>query len=255
MSKTLSLPKVIAHRGAKTYAPENTLSAFKIAKDKGATWVEFDVQLSADNQLFIFHDDDLRRTTLVKGLAKSMTLTELKQLDAGGWFSEKFAGETVPSFSETMDCLISLKLNANIEIKSCGDVDYDSKLALKVCEFLTNLPKDLPIRLLVSSFSFEALQIVHQKLPTIPLAMLLEVTRWHHFIKHLADIKTMYHKLNCCSLNINQDILTKDRIRILDFADQIACYTVNKRDRAENLFNWGVQSVFSDHVDLMSKFY
>jgi glycerophosphoryl diester phosphodiesterase len=254
VTKPLSLPKVIAHRGAKSYAPENTLAAFKLAAEKGASWVEFDVQLSRDNQLFVFHDDDLRRTTLIKGLARDLTLAELKKCDAGSWFNDKFANEPIPSLSETMDLLIKCQLNANIEIKSCGDQEYDKRLAMAVCEYLKQLPEDLPIKLLVSSFSFDCLEIVRNELPNMPIGMLLEVTRWHHFMDHVRDIKGLYHKLNCSSLNINQDILTKDRIKLLDFAEQIACYTVNKRDRAEHLFSWGVDSVFSDHVDLLNKF-
>ncbi|MDO8953540.1 MAG: glycerophosphodiester phosphodiesterase family protein [Gammaproteobacteria bacterium] len=254
MKKSLRASPVIAHRGAKTFAPENTIAAFKIAKQKGATWIEFDVQLSADDQLFVFHDDDLRRTTHVKGLARELTLDELKKLDAGAWFDAKFAGERIPSLTETMECLIELKLNANIEIKSCGEPEYDARLAAKVCEFLKKLPANLPIKLLVSSFSFEALEIVRANLPKCPLGMLLEITRWPHFIKHIAEIKAEYKKLNCVSLNVNQDILTKDRVRTLNFSEQILTFTVNKPARAKALFAWGVDGVFSDHVDLMTQF-
>lgn len=243
------LPQVIAHRGAKTYAPENTLSAFRLAKAKGASWVEFDVQLSHDNELFVFHDDDLRRTAHIKGLARELTITELKQLDVGSWFSADFKNERIPTLRETIDCLVENKLNANLEIKCCGEPDYDERLTKKVCEFLK--AQDLPITILVSSFSFDALQTVYDALPNYPLAMLLEITKWSHFTKHIGEIESLYRKLKCCSLNVNQDILDRDRLRILDFAEQIAAYTVNQPDRAKALFNWGVDSVFSDQADLL----
>lgn len=246
---TITLPQVIAHRGAKTYAPENTLSAFKLAKTKGASWVEFDVQLSRDGQLFVFHDDDLRRTTNGKGLARNLTMAELKELDAGSWFSPEFANERIPTLQETIDCLVENKLHANLEIKCCGETDYDEQLAVKVCDFLNS--QNLPIQILVSSFSFDALQIVHDRLPHYPLAMLLEITKWSHFTKHISEIETLYQQLNCCSLNLNQAILDRDKVKCLDFADQIAVYTVNQPERAKALFNWGVDSVFSDQADLL----
>ncbi|MDF2529210.1 MAG: glycerophosphodiester phosphodiesterase [Gammaproteobacteria bacterium] len=251
MKNNIKLPKLISHRGAKSYAPENTLSAFKIAKEAQASWVEFDVQMSSDQKLFILHDDDVRRTTNGKGLAREHTLAELKELDAGSWFKPNFANEKVPTLEETINYLCELKLSANIEIKACGDSEYDAILALKTCEFLEQLPSNLPIKLLVSSFSFDVIRIVRKHLPDCPIAMLLEVNRWPHFIKHLPEIKGLYQELGCCSLNLNHNILTKDRVRSLDFAEQIAVYTVNKPDRAKALFAWGVNSVFSDHPDLL----
>jgi glycerophosphoryl diester phosphodiesterase len=250
--KTIKLPKLIAHRGAKSYAPENTLSAFMLAKEKGASWIEFDVQMSADEQLFILHDDDLRRTTDGKGLAREYILAELKTLDAGSWFSPKFSNEKLPSLEEALNCLKNIGLSANLEIKACGDLEYDRRLAEKTCELLKALPKDFPVKILVSSFSFEVLEIVREKLPDWPLAMLLDVTKWKHFLKHFPEIKALYQRLNCCSLNINQDILNKDRVRDLDFAEQIAAYTVNKPERAHALFAWGVNAIFSDQADLLS---
>ncbi|MDF2690551.1 MAG: ugpQ [Gammaproteobacteria bacterium] len=253
MKKHITLPKLIAHRGAKTYAPENSLSAFKLAKQKGASWVEFDVQMSADEHLFILHDDDLRRTTNGKGLAREHILAELKTLDAGSWFNLNFNNEKIPTLEETIDCLNKIKLSANLEIKACGDSEYDAELAKKTCEFLKQLPADFPVQILVSSFSFEVLQIVREHLPNWPLAMLLEVNKWTHFVKHRPEIKALYQDLDCTSLNINQDILTKDRVRDLDFAKQIASYTVNKPERAKALFAWGVNCLFSDQVNLLDK--
>jgi glycerophosphoryl diester phosphodiesterase len=252
MKKNIRLPKLIAHRGAKSHAPENTLSAFRLAKEKGASWVEFDVQMSSDEHLFVLHDDDLRRTTDGKGLAREYILAELKTFNAGSWFNAKFANEKLPTLEETLDCLKKIGLSANLEIKACGDPEYDAKLAEKTCEYLKQLPADFPVNILISSFSFEVLEIVHERLPDWPLAMLLDVTKWNHFIKHRKEIKALYEKLACCSLNINQDILSKDRVRDLDFAEQIAAYTVNKADRAKALFAWGVNCIFSDQTDLLS---
>ena len=58
----LQLPKVVGHRGAAAYAPENTLESFREAKRRGATWVEIDVKLTADSVPILMHDASLKRT-------------------------------------------------------------------------------------------------------------------------------------------------------------------------------------------------
>jgi glycerophosphoryl diester phosphodiesterase len=85
-------PAVIAHRGDKKNAPENTLAAFKLAAEKGADAIELDVQLSADGQVIVFHDPVVDRTTNGTGRVSTFSLDALRDLDAGSWFSEHFKG-------------------------------------------------------------------------------------------------------------------------------------------------------------------
>lgn len=89
--------RVIAHRGARAFAPENTLAAIDKAAATCADAVEIDVQLTADGQAVVFHDDDLSRCTDVRvrfprrdaWLLHRFTLPELRQLDAGSWFADE----------------------------------------------------------------------------------------------------------------------------------------------------------------------
>jgi len=81
---TLAEPfRIIAHRGASGYAPENTMAAFERAVAMGATEVETDVAFTKDGRLLLFHDDTLERTTNGAGLPEDFTLAELLELDAG----------------------------------------------------------------------------------------------------------------------------------------------------------------------------
>ncbi|HBI56560.1 MAG TPA: hypothetical protein DDY38_07025, partial [Firmicutes bacterium] len=73
----------IAHRGASSLAPENTMTAFRKAAELGADGLELDVQFSKDGKLVVIHDELLNRTTNGKGLVKDYSLAELKELDAG----------------------------------------------------------------------------------------------------------------------------------------------------------------------------
>lgn len=94
---------VIAHRGASTYAPENTFAAFDLALDMGAHHLELDVQTSSDGHLVIIHDDLVNRTTNGFGRVWKHTLAQLQALDAGAWFDNKFTGERIPTLEAVLN--------------------------------------------------------------------------------------------------------------------------------------------------------
>ncbi len=126
MGATLKPDKVlVAHRGASAYAPEHTLEAYRLAITQGADFVEQDLQISKDGVLVCLHDLTLERTTNVEEVfpgrsrpgqsgaeggsrrwyVSDFTLAELKQLDAGAWFSEKYRGARIPTFQEAIDAV------------------------------------------------------------------------------------------------------------------------------------------------------
>ena len=108
--------KVVAHRGASGYAPENTLVSFEKGIALGADMVELDVHLTADDSVVVMHDHDVNRTTDGKGAISGMTFAELRQLDAGGWFDKKFSGQRVPTLSEVLQ-LVNGRVKVLIELK------------------------------------------------------------------------------------------------------------------------------------------
>ena len=114
---------VIAHRGASAYAPENTLAAFKLARELKADWFELDCTLTRDGEVIVIHDDDTERTTGVPGKVAKMTLTEVKALDAGAWKAPEFAGEPLPTLVEALDLAKSLRIGVYVEIKDSAN-DY-----------------------------------------------------------------------------------------------------------------------------------
>ncbi len=102
----------IGHRGAKAYAPENTLASFKKALEIGVDAVELDVRKTKDTQLVVIHDADVKRTTNGEGLVNDFTLKEIKSFDAGG-------GEKIPTFEEALDFL-DKKVKVFVELKEVG---------------------------------------------------------------------------------------------------------------------------------------
>ena len=94
---------VIAHRGASSYAPENTFAAFDLALRMGVGHLELDVHFTSDGHIVVIHDDTVDRTTNGHGPVTAHTLAELRALDAGAWFGEEFSGERIPTFADVLD--------------------------------------------------------------------------------------------------------------------------------------------------------
>ncbi|MFN3631099.1 MAG: glycerophosphodiester phosphodiesterase family protein, partial [Casimicrobiaceae bacterium] len=94
-----SYPRTMAHRGAGTLAPENTLAALRHGHALGYRAAEVDVKCSADGVTFLLHDDALERTTNGTGRAEQLDWRALSLLDAGGWFGQSFAGEPLPTYA------------------------------------------------------------------------------------------------------------------------------------------------------------
>jgi len=93
---------IIAHRGASSYAPENTMAAFDLALQMGTSHLEFDVHLTHDDHLVVIHDDMVDRTTNGTGPVADQTLAALQRLDAGAWFGEAFAGARIPTLADVL---------------------------------------------------------------------------------------------------------------------------------------------------------
>jgi glycerophosphoryl diester phosphodiesterase len=93
-------PVLVAHRGASHDAPENTLPAFHLAWEQGADAIEGDFHLTSDQKIICIHDKDTARVTGKKLIVARSTLAELRALDAGAWFSPRYAGTRLPTFAE-----------------------------------------------------------------------------------------------------------------------------------------------------------
>lgn len=126
---TLPAKGICAHRGAMDTHPENTIAAFKEAIRLHAQMIEFDVRLTKDNKLVILHDETVDRTTNGTGKIEDLTIKQVKRLDAGSWKSQKFKGEKIPTFEETLSIMPD-DIWLNIHLKGGG------KLGKKVAKIL-----------------------------------------------------------------------------------------------------------------------
>ena len=155
--------EIIAHRGFSAIAPENTLVAFEAAIRRGANSIEFDVQITADGIPVIFHDQTLDRITGTAGTVRDKTLAELKKLDAGAWFAERYAGTTIPTLEETLAGLKDINGYLYFDIKPHAEwSDGELKTMLGMVE-----AAKLGDRTLLTSFNEELLTRCRQYSPQI----------------------------------------------------------------------------------------
>ena len=116
---TMALPKVISHRGANKYAPQNTLAAFEKSVQIGVDGFETDVHITKDEQLVICHNYTIDETSDGEGEISQMTLAQLKSYDFGSYFSPKYAGTRLPTVDEFLSFVETTDISVlNIELKS-----------------------------------------------------------------------------------------------------------------------------------------
>jgi glycerophosphoryl diester phosphodiesterase len=217
---------VLAHRGARGHAPENTLLAFERCIKAGAKWIELDVQLH-DGELWVFHDLRLERCTNGQGWLVDHPADALRQLDAG-------SGEKIPFLREAIEA-IARRAQLNIELKTAAGTA--TAVAVLLREFLARGWKAEDF--MVSSFHLPELRDFHRRMPEVPMLMLL------------------------CGVPLN---LAADAVAIgagtlglgMDFVDdalvadahqrglKVFVYTVNDAEDMKRLRARGIDGVFSD---------
>jgi len=152
--------RVCGHRGHNDGAPENTIPAFETAHALGATSVEIDTALSADDTVMVIHDLLVDRTTNGIGAVADMTAADIAGLDAGAWFSPTFAGTRVPTLRETLTTARRLDLVLEVEIKE--------KLRLNAfAEALAETVADDLDRVMMISFDHANLRDIKRRIPGI----------------------------------------------------------------------------------------
>ena len=110
-------PLLLAHRGCSKAAPENTLPAFALAREKGIPGIELDVRLCATGEVVVIHDAEVDRTTDGSGRVEDLSWKQLRTLDAGRWKDQKFTGTRIPLLAEVFD-LLGESMIYDIEIKN-----------------------------------------------------------------------------------------------------------------------------------------
>lgn len=112
----MNRPLIIAHRGARAEAPENTAAAFAHAMAYPIDGIELDVQMSADGVALLFHDRTLKKVAGVRRRPGDLSWEKLQEMDAGSWFAPEFAGEPLLGFDRMLE-MFAGRTRLFIEIK------------------------------------------------------------------------------------------------------------------------------------------
>ncbi|MGE5171991.1 MAG: glycerophosphodiester phosphodiesterase [Rudaea sp.] len=236
-------PRLAAHRGAGRLAPENTLAAMRLGYAHGYRMVECDVKLSADGVAFLLHDATLDRTTDATGRADAATWRELSRLDAGSWHSGAYAGEPLPTLAAIARWSLAHGVAVNVEIKPTPGRERETGAAVALDA--AALWAGAGVKPLLSSFSEAALAGAGDAVDALPRAWLAD--------RLPDDWRERVARVGCIAVDVKHTLLTQAQCDVFRTAGlRVAAWTVNDPARAAELLEWGVDTVITDAVDVIS---
>ncbi len=221
---------ITAHRGYSAEYPENSMPAFKGAIDRGADFIELDVQQTADGEIVVMHDSNLKRITGVDKNIWEVTYDEIKDLDSGSWFSEEFSDVRIPKLEEVIK-LCRGRIRLNIELKPTG---YETNLEEAVTDIIqeNHFVRDC----VVSSKKYEALEAVKALDPDIETAYIASVTYGNLSELEAAD-----------GFSIESMLVTSRLVNhIHQQGKEVYVWTVNKEESVTRMLELGVDNIITD---------
>lgn len=269
---TMSGQKIIniAHRGARSIAPENTILAAQKGYEMGAAMWELDVAMSFDKEIVVIHDDTLERTSNAAALfpakkpwkIEDFSFAELRTLDFGSWFIEKdpfgtiangtvskaetasFVGLPIPTLREALSFTKEKNWRVNVEIKDLTGKPGDSAIVEEVVGLIQELGMQKSV--IISSFNHSYIARAKKAGPSIYTAALVENPD--------PDPVALLEKLNANAYNpsiktMNFSQIAPLRAKGLD----IFVWTVNDEETMRKLIAAGVSGIFTDYPQLLKK--
>lgn len=222
--------EVTAHRGYSAAYPENTIPAFKGAIQVGADWAELDVQQTADGEVIVMHDSNLKRTTGLDKEVWQVTWDEIKDLDNGSWFDKKYQTVRIPTLEEVLKVCRG-KIHLNIEIKPSG---HDKDLEEQVAKLLKKY--HMRDTCVVSSLKYDSLRKIKQADDSIETAYITSVSYGNFTDLEYAD-----------GYSVESTLLSKSFVNKAQKAGkQIYVWTVNSEERLEKVVGMGIDNVITD---------
>lgn len=264
----VSRPLNIAHRGARSLAPENTLAAARQALAVGANMWELDVSLTADGELILIHDDSLVRTTDVRQQfpdrapwhCATFTLAEIKQLDAGSFFVESdpfgtiaagaidaqtqasLRGEPIPTLAEALQFTRDHNWSVNVEIKKTPPPLESFPVVERVLDLIVAL--GMQGQVLLSSFEHRYLKTANAINPAIPTAALVK--------QPPADPVALLQRLQCRVYHPHYRLVDADQIGQLRQAGfEVNVWTVNRPEEIHYFSEAGASGIITDFPQVL----
>lgn len=264
-SRTLN----IAHRGAGSLAPENTLAAARKALELGADMWELDVQMTADGELLVLHDSTLKRTSNVEAVfpgrqpwrVSEFTMDQIRLLDFGSWFGKQdpfaqisagvvadsdllcYVGEPAPTLEEALKFTLEHGWRVNLEIKDLSGTPGHQHVAAKVIALVEKL--DMADLVLISSFNQSYLAQVRESNPGIATGVLVSKRhpRPDALMRQLGT--QAYHPRKTAIRAADISLLIRQGFRV-------HVWNVNDQQTMESMIQAGVSGIFTDFPQLLT---
>ena len=239
--------RIIAHRGASAYAPENTIKAFELAVKMGARDFEFDVHQTKDGILVVHHDFDLKRTSGRDVKIAEHTYAELKKINVAAHFAKDPAFQPLPRLEEVLDIIEPPSRWLNFEVKN--DNNMYPGIEEKVLAFLHSKP-GLFEKPIISSFDHGTLRRFRERSPELKLAYL------GHNLKTVLLLPAIKKAKEVGAVNFHMNVRLAFKLnvaRLHKAGFRVCVYTVNTKKEALRMQAIGIDGIFSNHPDIMGK--
>ena len=231
-------PLIIAHRGFSAVAPENTLSAFKLAIENKADMIELDIRMSKDKSVVVIHDSKLDRTTDGTGRVRAKYIWNLKKLDAGSWFDKSFKGEKIPTLEEVFR-LVKGRIPIDIEIKKTrGKEEIEERVLGLIYSF------EMVDKVIISSFNPRVIRKIRKLSSEIPTGFI------YHYPVYFNPGRIL-KRLGANVLIHNYKFTTEKLVKKVHTSGfRIFVYSVNSFDKIKRMVELGVDGIITDDVKL-----
>lgn len=248
----------IAHRGASGHAPEHTMESYRLGEEMNGDYIEIDLQMTKDGTLIAMHDEDVSRTSHQEGLVSDLTIEEIKQLDVGSWFNErfphlansKFTNLTVPTLDEIVT-EFGTSANYYIETKQPNENPGMTNELIRVLQEHDLINQNVREgQVIIQSFSEESLKEIHKLEPSLPIIQLISYTKKAKIsMQELENIREY-----AVGIGVNYKHLSQKYIQqVRDAGLLIHPYTVNEKSKMKQLIDWGVTGMFTNYPDRLDE--
>ena len=263
------LPLNIAHRGARSLAPENTLAAASKGLEVGADMWELDIQMTADGELIVIHDSTLKRTSNVREVfpnrkpwfVHQFTLDEIRLLDFGSWFRKQdpfgqiaaglvaesdlasYVHQQAPTLGEALTFTLEHSWRVNLEIKDLGGNPNPDQVVKKILALVEDL--DMVDSVLISSYNQTYLAQVKKVHPHVATGVLVSKPHPHP--------QSLLRQLGAQAYHPRLSAFRPADVALLHRYDcRVHVWNVNDYKTMERLVRAGVDGIFTDFPQLLT---
>lgn len=227
-----------AHRGASSYTPENTMSAFRKALELRATGIELDLQKTKDRKIVIFHDSTIDKKSNNKGKISDYTYNELKEMDFGSWFGKEYKNERIVLFEDFAKEFLNKDLTFAIELKVVG-IEKETLDIINKYKTHDNI--------YITSFIYEALENIRKIDNDIKISWLIKEKINEDNINKLLKIKGN----QICPA---ADIVTEDDIKLAKTNGiYVRLWGVNSEDIMKKVYSLDIEGMTVNFPDKLNE--